>query len=51
MNASTSQSLSKIHSLSNNEKACAGKETKLDFISSIWDEDLIQRLDENNWQC
>ena len=24
---------------------------KLDFISSIWDDDLIQRLDENNWQC
>ena len=24
---------------------------KLNFISSIWDDDHIQRFDENNWQC
>ena len=24
---------------------------KLDFISYIWDDDCIQRLDENKWQC
>ena len=23
---------------------------RLDFISSIWGDDHIQRLDENNWQ-
>ena len=26
-------------------------ETKLDFISSIWDDDHIWKLDEKNWQC
>ena len=49
--ASTSQYLSSFHSLFNNEKACAEKETKLDFISSIWDDDHIQMFDENKWQC
>ena len=37
--------------LFNNEKSCAEKETKLDFISSIWDDDHIQMFDENKWQC
>ena len=50
VSASTSQSLSKFHSLFNNEKACAEKEGKIDFISSIWDDDRIQRIDENNWK-
>ena len=27
------------------------KETKLDFISYIWDDDCIRKLDENNWKC
>ena len=35
----------------NNEKTWAETETKLDFLSSIPDDDHIQRLDENNWQC
>ena len=48
MSASTSQFLSKFHSLFNNKKACT---KKLVFISSIWDDDCINRLDENNWQC
>ena len=51
MSASTSQSLSKFYSLFNNEKSYIEKETKLDFISSIWDDYCIQRLDDNNWQC
>ena len=51
MSASTSQHLSKIHSLFNNEKEHAEKETKLDLISSIWDYDHIQTLDKNNCQC
>ena len=43
MSASTSQFLSKFHSLFNNKKACT---KKLVFISSIWDDDCINRLDE-----
>ena len=27
------------------------KLNKLDFISSIWDDDHIHRIDENNCQC
>ena len=48
MSSSTSQFLSKFHSLFNNENSCAEK--KPDFISSILDDDCIQRLGENNWQ-
>ena len=47
----TSQSSSKFRSLFNEEKARAEIFTKLDFISSIWDDDHIQRLNENNWKC
>ena len=43
-----SQSLKKYHSLFNDENTCAETETKLDFISSIWDDDQILRFDENN---
>ena len=32
------------------EKTSAETATKLDFISSIWDDDHIRRLDEKNWQ-
>ena len=48
MSASTRKYLSKFHSLFNNEKACANTETKLDFISSIWDDYIIHRVHENN---
>ena len=27
------------------------KRNKIGFISSVWDDDCIQRLVENNWQC
>ena len=36
------------HVFFNNEKTCAETENRLDFISSIWDDDHILRLDENN---
>ena len=48
---STSQSLSKFHLLFNNGKSCTEKVTKLDFVSSFWDDDRIKSFDENNWQC
>ena len=51
ISSSPSQSSSKFNSLFNNENICAETETKLYFISSIWDDDQIIRLDENNWQC
>ena len=51
MSFSESQSLSKHYYLFNNEKMYAETETKLDLISSTWDDDHIQRLDENNWEC
>ena len=37
--------------MSNNEKTCEETETKLYFISYIWDEDRIMRLDKKNCQC
>ena len=45
ISSSASQSISKYHYLFNNEKKCSEIETKLDFISSIWDDDHILRLD------
>ena len=51
MSYSSSQLLSKYNSLFNNENTCYETENKLDFILSIWDDDHIIRLDENNWQC
>ena len=50
MSSSTSQLLSKYHYLFDNENKCAETETRLDFISSIWDDDHILRLDKNKWQ-
>ena len=50
MSYSASQSLSKYYYLFDNEKTRAETETKLDFISSIWDDDHILRIDENNWK-
>ena len=50
MSSTISQSLSTFHLLFNREKKREGTENKLDFISSIWDDDHILRLDEKNWQ-
>ena len=47
----TSQSSPEFHSFLNKEKTGAETATKLDFISSIWDDDQIWRLYEKNWQC
>ena len=51
MLSSASQLMSKYHSLFNNENTFAETEKNIDFISSIWDDDHILRLDENNWKC
>ena len=48
--SSASQSSSKFHSFFNMEETSAETETKLDLISSIWDDDHILGLDENNWK-
>ena len=50
MSSTTSQSSSTFHLLFNKEKTGAETETNLDFISYIWDDDHILRLDEKNWQ-
>ena len=50
MLSTTSQSSSTFHSFFNKEKKGAETETRIDFISSIWDGDHILRLDEKNWQ-
>ena len=47
----TSQSSPSFHSFFNKENTSAETATKLDLISSIWDDDHIWRLDEKNWQC
>ena len=47
----TIQSSPEFHSFFNKEKKSAETTTKIDFISSIWDDDHIRRLDEKNWQC
>ena len=51
MSSSTSQSSPEFHSFFNKEKTSAENATKIDFISSVWDDDHIMSLDENNWQC
>ena len=51
MLSNTSQYSSAFHSFFKKEKKSAETETKLDFISSIWDDDHIWRIDEKNWQC
>ena len=50
MQSYASQSFPKYHSLFHNKNTCAETETKLDFISFIWDDDHIVRIYENNWQ-
>ena len=51
MSYPTSRPFPAFHSFFNKEKTSAETATKLDFISSIWDDDHIRRLDEKNWQC
>ena len=51
MSASASQSLSNFHLLFHYDKECAKTETMLGFISHIRDNDHINRVGENNWQC
>ena len=46
MSSTISQSSSEFHSFFNEEKTSAETETKLDFISYIWDDDHILRLNE-----
>ena len=46
MSSITSQSSPAFHSFFNKEKTSAETATKLDFISSIWDDDHIRRLEE-----
>ena len=50
MSSPTSQSSPAYYSFFNKEKTSAETATKLDFVSSIWDDDHIRRLDEKNWQ-
>ena len=50
ISSSASQSFSNFHLLFNNENIYAETEKKLDFISSIWDDDHIHRVDDNNSQ-
>ena len=51
MSFSASQLLSKYHYLFNNEKTCAETERKLDFISSIGDDDHILGLDKKTYNA
>ena len=46
MSSNTRQYSSAFHSFFNKEKTSVETETKIDFISSIWDDDHIRRLDE-----
>ena len=46
MSSTTSQYFSAFHSFLNKENTSVETETKLDFISSIWDDDHIWRIDE-----
>ena len=46
-----SQSSSKFHSFFNKENTSVKTETKLNFISSIWDHHHILRLEEKNRKC
>ena len=51
MSSTTSQSSPAFHSFLDKEKTSAETTTKLNLISSIWDDDHIRRIDEKNWQC
>ena len=51
MSSSASQPLLKCYTLFNNEKTYSETKTRIYFISSIWDDDQIMRLDENTWKC
>ena len=51
MSSTTSQSYSAFHQFFHKEKTSAETETNIDFISSIWYDDHIWRLDEKKWKC
>ena len=51
MSSTTSQYSPAFHAFFNKEKKSAETTTKLNFISSICDDDHIRRLYEKNWQC
>ena len=51
MSSPTRQSSPAFHSFFNKERTSSETATKFYFISSIWDDDHIRRLDEKNWQC
>ena len=51
MSSPTSQFYPSFHPFFNKEKTSAETATKLNFISYIWDDDHIRRIDEKNWQC
>ena len=51
MSSTTRQYSSAFYSFFKKQKTSAETKTKLYFISSIWDNDNILRLDEKNWQC
>ena len=46
MSSTTSQYSSTFHLLFNKENTSEETKTKLDFISSVWEDDHIMRLDE-----
>ena len=51
MSSTTIQYLSTFNPFFNKEKTSEETETRLDFISYIWGDDHIMRIDEKNWQC
>ena len=50
MSFTTSQYSLTFHLFYNKQKKSAETQTKLDFISYIWYDDHILRIDEKNWQ-
>ena len=51
MSSPTSQYSTAFHLFFNKENTSAETATKIDFISSKWDDDHIRRLDDKNWHC
>ena len=49
MSSTTAEYYSTFH-IFNKEKTSAETETKIDFISYIWDDDHILRIDKKIWQ-
>ena len=51
MSSPISQSSPAFHSFFNKKNTSTETATKLDFISSLWDDDHVWRRDIKNWQC